>query len=271
MGSDNVFYGQIINRDLAKELGIKFHFTGHPCKRGHYSERRTSTHNCIECDLATKRQYYLNNKEEFSERAKKKYAENRDERLRKVKEYSVNNAEKVKKRKMDSYYANHEENKKKKREAYKKNKHKHQEYNKRNLERANEWHRNYYRENFNHRIKCIVRATYRKTLLMGGDKVTFEAKGIDKKHDQIIAKIRDNMLDGMTEDNYGELWEIDHKYPISRYIAEGIIDPEVINHPDNLIPMWKEHNRMKSDMTLNEWLARQGEDSEEWKMYSHFL
>jgi len=120
-------------------------------------------------------------------------------------------------------------------------------------------------------MKCAVRGAHRNTLLSGGEKVVFETRGVDKKHDQVITKIKNTMLEGMTEDNYGELWEIDHQYPISRYISDGVLDPEIINHPDNLIPMWKEQNRMKSNLTLEEWLERQGRDSPEWEMYSRFL
>lgn len=47
----------IISRNKAKEIGIKSYFTGHPCKRGHYSLRRVSNQGCVDCDLDRMREY----------------------------------------------------------------------------------------------------------------------------------------------------------------------------------------------------------------------
>ena len=33
----------------AREQEVMYYFTGKPCKRGHFSRRRTTTHNCVEC------------------------------------------------------------------------------------------------------------------------------------------------------------------------------------------------------------------------------
>ena len=39
----------ILHKEEAKELGIKFFFSGRACKNGHMSPRYTSTHMCLEC------------------------------------------------------------------------------------------------------------------------------------------------------------------------------------------------------------------------------
>jgi hypothetical protein len=40
---------KLISRADAIEEGLEAYFTGKPCKRGHLSERRTTTAACIEC------------------------------------------------------------------------------------------------------------------------------------------------------------------------------------------------------------------------------
>jgi hypothetical protein len=44
---------QIVTRKEAKALGLKFYFTGKPCKRGHISKRRTCDGRCVKCDQTT--------------------------------------------------------------------------------------------------------------------------------------------------------------------------------------------------------------------------
>lgn len=39
----------ILHKEEAVELGIKFFYSGWPCKNGHHSPRYTSTHMCLEC------------------------------------------------------------------------------------------------------------------------------------------------------------------------------------------------------------------------------
>lgn len=40
---------ELISRKDAKAAGLKRYFTGVPCKRGHFDERRTSNGSCVEC------------------------------------------------------------------------------------------------------------------------------------------------------------------------------------------------------------------------------
>lgn len=103
--------------------------------------------------------------------------------------------------------------------------------------------------------------------MAGCDKnhTTFELLGY--RPDQFKTHIESNFIKGMSWDNYG-VWHIDHKYPISRYISDGIKDPSTINHLDNLIPMWAEDNLDKSSMTLEEYLEEYPEKKE---LYGHFL
>lgn len=42
-----------MKRAEAKELGLRFYFTGKPCKRGHVTNRRTGCGSCVDCASAT--------------------------------------------------------------------------------------------------------------------------------------------------------------------------------------------------------------------------
>lgn len=41
---------KITSREAAKKGGLTRYFTGEPCKRGHVSQRKTSSATCVECD-----------------------------------------------------------------------------------------------------------------------------------------------------------------------------------------------------------------------------
>ena len=62
--------------------------------------------------------------------------------------------------------------------------------------------------------------------------------------DELRERIQSQFQPGMTWSNRGE-WEIDHRKPISAFIAEGVTDLMVINALDNLQPLWKEENAIK--------------------------
>lgn len=83
---------EIISRKEAIEKGLKYYFTGKPCKRGHFSKRLISTCQCIDC----KKEYYKTNFEKLTIMQKKRYKKNRDKILIKCKEYRENNPEKRK-------------------------------------------------------------------------------------------------------------------------------------------------------------------------------
>ena len=50
-------------RQIARERGLKFYYTGVPCKRGHLSVRRVATGGCDSCVLRIALEYYYENRE----------------------------------------------------------------------------------------------------------------------------------------------------------------------------------------------------------------
>ena len=91
----------IISQEEAKAAGLKFFFTGKPCKRGHVAERYVSSKNCVECKREYNtspahkertrqwrannpeydRQYYKANRDGRLECSRQYYKANRDGRL----------------------------------------------------------------------------------------------------------------------------------------------------------------------------------------------
>jgi hypothetical protein len=82
----------IISRKDAKASGLKYYFTGKPCKNEHISERLVSCKNCIQCFKDWKSE----NKEKVRD-AYKKWRKNNPEKARlKNKIWAEKNPEKVK-------------------------------------------------------------------------------------------------------------------------------------------------------------------------------
>lgn len=119
-------------RAAAVESGDKRYFTGIPCKKGHYSERYTSTGGCILCGIEQARKWYESNKD----KAREKHREySKAWRERKIatdpefmekqrahgRKYAAKNREREAKRSSDYYKNNKEECLRKMRERYREN------------------------------------------------------------------------------------------------------------------------------------------------------
>jgi hypothetical protein len=71
---------------------------------------------------------------------------------------------------------------------------------------------------------------------------TAEALGYDRN--KLMARIECQFGPGMSWENHGE-WHIDHRKPISAFIAAGDVRPHIINALSNLRPMWAGENLRK--------------------------
>ena len=69
---------------------------------------------------------------------------------------------------------------------------------------------------------------------------------------QFKAHIESKFESGMTWQNYGKIWEIDHIYPISGFLALGITDHKIISALINLRPMFKSLNRIKHNKIVSD-------------------
>lgn len=115
-------YFHIIDKNTAKTLGFKRYFTGQPCVRGSFWERRTSSDHCLcqSCKeaIASKSKEYrarneeklkarwVNEKERLKEQHKQWYLRNRSLTLQKKRESRLANPDKFKKKGKETYQRN---------------------------------------------------------------------------------------------------------------------------------------------------------------------
>lgn len=113
----------IIDRESAKEQGLKRFFTNMPCVNGHISERKTNDGKCVQCrkeqaakkhlknrdaNLLKMKRRYENNKEHYKEQASIWAKNNPEKRKQIVKKYETNNPGKVKENQKKQYEKNKE-------------------------------------------------------------------------------------------------------------------------------------------------------------------
>ena len=115
---------EIISRVDARARGLKRYFTGKPCKKGHFSERKVSTRQCRECD----REWRSINSETLSEGKRKWFSDNREKHLERLRNYGRENPEKMRDNLRKWRLANPEKKRAEGREYYRKNSEKMLEY-----------------------------------------------------------------------------------------------------------------------------------------------
>lgn len=215
-------------RAEAIEKGLKFYFTGEPCRNGHVARRNTSNQICVSCDsewrlnnrevlLASKRARYRANRERELAYAKQYRAENRDKVLAANKRWKENNPEKVK-GDWDKWYAEH----------------------------GKEWgaaRRSVPRN----RIDCSMsRGIYGaiRDKKAGRRWETLVGYSLD----QLMAHLEKRFTPGMTWENYGNGgWHIDHIIPkaVFNYTAPEHEDFKRCWALKNLQPLWEPDNLSK--------------------------
>ena len=64
--------------------------------------------------------------------------------------------------------------------------------------------------------------------------------------EQLKERLESQFLPGMTWENHGKVWHIDHIKPVSAFTKEGITDPKIMCALDNLQPLWAIDNLKKN-------------------------
>jgi len=239
---DNGVLREIISRKEAKEEGLDYYFTGKPCKNNHILLRRVVGKKCVRCIKEYQKRFRDDNKHYFQE-----YRKENNEHIREyAKEYRRRNRDYI-----NSYQ----------RDYYSKNRSQIKEY-------KNNWRKEKYKEDSEYKVSIVCRNLLRR-VIEGGvyKKQDTSQKSLGYSSWDLFNNIGNKLLHGMSWDNYGE-WQIDHNYPVSRYLQDGVHDPAIINSLDNLFPMWAEDNHLKFNRTLEEFLEDFPDQAEKYK---HFL
>jgi hypothetical protein len=179
---------------------------------------------CLTCLKEVDKAQYQKQKTRVLAKKKEDYAKNKEKYAQKNKKYYDANRDTILKYKADYYVANREQVIAKFREKY--------------------------NSDLEFRLKHVIRRRTR-AFLAGSDELRYEDM-IGCSHEQLISWFEYNFwLDGdlgMNWENYGELWQIDHVYPLSK--VENLATDTFFCSWKNLRPIPRSTNASKND-TLN--------------------
>jgi hypothetical protein len=215
----NLSYGPFISREQAKTQGIKWYFTGIPCKHGHIDVRQLVNQCCRTCG---------------NKRLREAYAKNPQKDIDRVRRYQIANPEGTSLRRKKSA------DKLRHTEAYKEGQRRSTAKWLAKNPRATAW------ENMtpHRKLTIVLRTRFKRTVVDGTGAA---ARGmIGCSVDACRKHIEQQFLTGMDWDNYGT-WHIDHIRPCASF---DLTDPEQQKqcfHYTNLQPLWAAENLAKSD------------------------
>lgn len=181
----------VCTRERADAWGARVNGTVRPCKYGHIS-KRTTNGACMECErlgaLEERKQY----PHRITERNKKHYAKNPDKHRARIKVWRSENPEQAKRQTKDWQ-------KSPKGLAWRRS---------RSRER--------YSEDIEHRL-CVTLRNSVNSIINGKIKAGSAVRDLGCSPGQLREYIEQQFHSGMSWDNWGELWELDHRDPLGMF------------------------------------------------------
>lgn len=113
---------EIISREKARDHGLKFYFTGKPCKRGHTCERYVSNGKCKVCKNTINAKYRQENRQKLRDKQLKYCRDNHEQVLERKRKYRQENRQKLRDKQLKYCRDNHEQVLERKRKHYQNNK-----------------------------------------------------------------------------------------------------------------------------------------------------
>lgn len=113
-------------------------------------------------------------------------------------------------------------------------------------ELRNQYLKNKYNDDMNFRLEHLYRCRTRKFITDGAGREKYE-KLLGCSWDTLRLWIEENFVAGMTWDNYGEVWHIDHTLPCSIFDFTDEESVKACFNWTNLAPMFGEENLAKSN------------------------
>lgn len=188
---------QIVNKKQAIELCQTWYFTGVPCKNSHVDKRYVNTGICYSCKNLQNKRNNKNNPESCKIINKKQYEKNKNKILEYSKNWSKNNPEK---RKL----------------ILKKNKEKHKfKY----LQQSKDYNKRKRKEDPFWRISKNMSKAIWECLKNNKNQLSW-IKFVDYSLEELIFHLESKFKTGMTWNNYGLYWHIDHIRPLSWFNLE---------------------------------------------------
>jgi hypothetical protein len=183
--------------------------------------------------LTRSQEYYLKNKAKVSRKNRKYYEENRERVRKQQREYYLKNREHLKDVRREHYHANWKECRERQAKYYKTYR-----------EILNAKRREYFKGNSRARMVKNLRSRL-SSIMRGKSKNTMDFIGCDKGH--LNRHMEVQFKKGMTWQNYGKVWVVDHHIPISAFDYDNPKEVDACWHFSNLKPMWVKENMSKGN------------------------
>jgi hypothetical protein len=200
---------EIISRSQAKAAGLKFYFTGKPCKNGHIAERYAAGR-CVLCTRQwANAGYYRDHEQQKSaarERRRIEYRRNPGREVAKSVAYRKRNLAKVQ-------------------------------------ARLRVWQSERLKNDPIYKIKARLRSRLSKAVTRG--KAGSAVRDLGCTVAQLKQWLEDQFVLGMTWDNYGPVWHIDHKEPLVSFDLTDPVQFKAACHYTNLQPLFASDNHCK--------------------------
>lgn len=117
--------------------------------------------------------------------------------------------------------------------------------------KTNEYTREKRRNDINLRLSNNLRLRIWKAL-NGVNKSDHTIKLLGCSIDEFVVHISNLFMNGMTWDNYGELWHIDHDIPCDYFDLSITKNQQICFNHLNMQPMWSKDNISKSNIVPND-------------------
>lgn len=195
-----------------------------------------------------RKEYYLKNKDKILENSKNNYQKNKEKHKEywnnyyslnkntKIREYFNKNKDKFEK--ANKKYNLTEKRKISDKKWYLKNKEKLKLYNKNNRKRKNELSKEKRDNNLNYKISCLIRSRIHHAIKK--DWKNFKSlEIIGCSIEELKKHIEKQFLSEMKWNNWGVIWELDHKKPCSSFNLEDENQQKECFHYNNLQPLFK--------------------------------
>jgi len=208
---------QIISRKDAIALGFMTYFTGKPCKHGHIAERRTDNCGCEICAKINTKKHGLTEKCKLAKHA-----------------WNKNNPDKIKEQNKRARIKNPETCKQSARNWLNNNR-----------EHVRARGRNYIKTNLNKRLRTGLR-TRLNVAIKRNYKAGSAVSDLGCSIEFFKEYIANQFTNGMSWNNWGKLWHLDHVKPLCQFDLTDRGQFLVVMHYTNYVPLLIADNLKKS-------------------------
>lgn len=210
---------QIISRADAIALGFVTYFTGKPCKNGHIAKRRIDSCGCETCSKINVKKHAQTEKCKLAKRA-----------------WNKNNPEKIKEQNKRTRIKNPETCK----QAVK-------NWRNQNKEYMQAWEREYVKTNLDRRLRIYLRTRLNQAVKKD-QKAGSAVRDLGCSIDFFKEYMAKQFKDGMTWENRGKVWEIDHIEPLCSFDLEDREEFLKVVHYTNLQPITLKDHKEKTKL-----------------------